>query len=181
MAFLLRVGAGMSFVRPEVAARLKTYAEPLFWCAILVLLCLVLLRMWPVAHWGILALIGLAIGGVGIAGVNAWLRARLTRRADAKGVVLIDEGRIGYFGPEAGGFVEIDALFRVELRGTSMGTKFWVLHHKDGQPLNIPEHAPGAAGLLDSLASLPGLGLAQIARYLGAPSDITRVIWQRPD
>lgn len=171
----------MSFVRPEVAARLKTFAEPIFWGAVLVLLSLALTRLWASAHWGILLVVVVTMCGAGIAAFNAWLRARLTQRADATGVVLIDEGRIGYFGPEAGGFVEIDALFRVELRGTSLGTKFWVLHHRDGPPLNIPEHAPGAAGLLDSLASLPGLGLAQIARYLGTPSEITRVIWQRPD
>ena len=56
------------------------------------------------------------------AGVTLWCvaavqRARVRGHSDGPGMVVIEERRIGYYGPEGGGFIDIDDLVRIELVG----------------------------------------------------------------
>jgi hypothetical protein len=75
---------------------------------------------------------------------------------DAPGMVEVDEGQVGYFGPGDGGFVGLPELVELRLI-TVRGGRFWRLKQADGQALLIPVDAAGAERLFDAFASLPGM------------------------
>ena len=114
---------------------------------------------------------------------------RFAQRVDAPGVVEVDEGQVGYFGPGDGGFVGLPDL--VELRLISLkGRRMWRLKQADGQALLVPVDAAGAERLFDAFASLPGMDTQALVAALdpvhasgGAAmvnvSD-SLVIWRRP-
>lgn len=166
-------------IRPELMARVRWMSEPLAWGAVLLALVWVLLRMIPTVHWLVLILpLGLTVGAA-IAFWNACMRLRLSPNGEGEGVVLIDERRIGYFGPgDGGGFVDLDALMRLEIRGAPQD-KSWILYHEDGPPLVISQNAPGAEQLLDTFSALSGLGLSRFASVLEANDDLPEVLWER--
>ena len=89
----------MSFVRPELAARLRRWREPLVWGALLVF------GAW-LAWRGYAALAplpfvaGLLAGAAGLGLLQAAVRRlRLSAETLDEGVVVIDEARIAYLGP----------------------------------------------------------------------------------
>ncbi|MEM6905768.1 MAG: hypothetical protein AAF568_07725, partial [Pseudomonadota bacterium] len=94
------------------------------------------------------------------------------------GLVTVEEGKIGYFGPEGGGFASLSALARVELwRGG--GQAVWRFIGLEGGILEIPTEAAGAERLIDVLSGLPGLDYQALieARLSDEPGVIR--IWQR--
>ena len=105
----------MSFVRPELAARFRTWREPIAWGA------LVAVGLW-LAWYGyrrldlLLFVLGLVLVATGLGLLRGALR-RLRLHADqpGEGVVVIDEARIAYLGPRGGGFVDLPAIARVEI------------------------------------------------------------------
>jgi hypothetical protein len=97
--------------------------------------------------------------------------------------VEVDEGRISYFGPRGGGFVDIASVTRVELAtrphllpGTGHA---WVLTADDGTQLTIPLGAQGAERLPDALSPLPGLDLGAGAAALGSRRAGRVLVWAR--
>lgn len=90
-------------IRPEIAAWVRVWREPLLWGALL------LAGLWLVWQ-GYLALepatiaLGLLCAAAGLGLLrDALRRARLRLEAPAEGMVLIDEGRIAYLGPRGAG------------------------------------------------------------------------------
>ena len=142
-------------IRPEFIALLRRFSEVLWAVAVLAL--------WPLAdrawrlsahprrhrHWAF-----------GVAwGILALRRLRFVQTIDSPGVVEVDEGQIGYLGPQSGGYVSIPEL--VELRLLRLrGRRVWRLKQADGQALLIPVDASGADKLFDAFASLPGMNTA---------------------
>ncbi len=134
--------------------------------------------------------LGLALAGLGLVwAVTAWRRMRFAQSVAAPGIVEIDEGQIGYLGPNAGGYVAIPDLS--ELRLVDMqGRRLWQLRQSDGQALLIPVDAAGADRLFDAFASLPGMDTAALVAALAPPSpdlrrspalsSISRTLWRRP-
>lgn len=118
-------------------------------------------------------------GGIGAAlwCAAALQRARLRGRGDGPGMVSIEERRIGYYGPNGGGFVDIDELERIEALGR--GGRVWFLVPEDGLPLAIPGAAAGADRLADALAALPGFSAGAAAEAMAAPGAGRITIWQR--
>ncbi len=106
----------------------------------------------------------------------AWVRARMSRHGDGPGMVVIEERRIGYYGPYGGGFVDVDALDSVSLRPGDG----WVLTPAEGVPLIIPAAAAGADGLADALTALPGFRADRAAEALSGGRDGLLTIWRRP-
>ncbi|MEM7237305.1 MAG: hypothetical protein AAF501_05715, partial [Pseudomonadota bacterium] len=157
----------MSFLRPDAVQTVLRWSEPV----LSAILALWLARI----TWGLLAsgnpLGVLALIGAGIATlwtVVSGIRRILGRRAlgpGGPGVVTLQEGRIGYFGPSGGGFVAVDALIAVDLvalrRGGSDGL-VWQFSDAEGGYLAIPQTAEGAEDLLDTLGVLPRLDYARI-------------------
>ncbi len=162
-------------IRPEVQRNIRVWAEPICLAVGLVVLLIYLIGNARVSNaflfFEVVVCLGLAAWLV-----NAVVRARLKSGHDATGIVLVDEGRIGHFGPEDGGFVDIDALSRVSVSGTA-DARVWQLYHDDGPPMTIPAGARDADQLIDFLASLDGVTTLRIASALSG-SEI-ETIWTR--
>lgn len=110
--------------------------------------------------------------------VSLWLawdaltRLRLARQGGA-GVVSIAEGQIGYFGPETGGLIDLDALSSIEIDGAG----HWLLRAPGAPALRIPLAATGAEALPDSFAALPGFSPARAADAAG--QGVHALVWRR--
>lgn len=132
----------------------------------------------------------LALAGAGLAatwcGVSAF-RNLLSgegagRYPGGPGIVSIDEGRIGYFGPHGGGFVAVDALVAVDLlssRSRSPSELIWRFTDEVGEQLLVPNGAEGADQLLDTLGVLPKLEYSKIAAAMFARGEGVFPIWRR--
>jgi hypothetical protein len=169
----------MSFVRPEVAVRLRRWREPVLWAGLLVLGVWLLWR----GYFGqdpLRFAVGLAftIAGIGLLR-SAIRRVRLNMAEPGEGVVLVDEARIGFFGPRDGGFVDLPALISVDIVLRRRGGHAWVLSSEDGTRLTIPLGARGAERLYDALSPLPGIDFDAAAAALNAPGPGARNIWHR--
>lgn len=162
-------------IRPQISAQLKAWAEPIIIAAVLAGLMLFMLNNQRVSG-AFFGLVVLTCAGLAMWLANAIARARLRGSAGGAGIVLLDEGRIGHFGPDTGGFVDIDALSAVRVVGEK-GGRYWELLHDDGPPMNIPTDARDADQLVDFLASLDGVTPLRVANAL--ISDAPEVIWRR--
>jgi hypothetical protein len=109
---------------------------------------------------------------------RAALRMRLSR-GDAAGVVLIDERRVGFFGPDAGGFLETDHLFGVDLAVAEGGPE-WILIGEEADSLRIPVSAKDAEALLDVFSALPGFRVDLAVAHLEDQEHGRHRIWRRP-
>lgn len=175
----------MEIIRPEAAAMLLRYRE-VIWAAMVVAL-----GFWLIWLGGyLLTPIGLAVVAVGAGLVlTALRRVRFRQAVEAPGVVELDEGQIGYLGPETGGFVSLPELIELRLL-VLRGRRLWRLKQADGQALLIPVDAAGADRLFDAFASLPGMDTAALVAALEPGENRgetalslaaeTRVIWRRP-
>ena len=173
----------MSFVRPELAARLRRWREPLVWGALLVF------GAW-LAWRGYAALAplpfvaGLLAGAAGLGLLQAAVRRlRLSAETMDEGVVVIDEARIAYLGPRQGGVVDLPAVVRVEIvtrpHMPTDSAHAWVITAEDETRLIIPLGARGAEALLDALTLLPGIDFdAGVAVVTGGGAGRTTV-WKK--
>ena len=166
-------------IRPEIIARVKFLREPILWGAATLGLLAAAFRMSATAG---LIVVAVPVALAGVTAVGFWIsasRLRLHPTGHQKGVVLVDERRVGFFDPDQdGGFVDLDALMRLEIRG-EIGDRSWVLYHEDGPPLIISQNAPGAEQLLDSFSALSGLSIAQFARAFEHSEDDVQLLWER--
>lgn len=145
--------------------------------------------LWLVWLGGYLLVpVGLCAAGIGAGWVlQAWRRLRFTQIVDAPGMVEVDEGQVGYLGPDMGGFVSLPDL--VEVRFLTLGgRRMWRLKQADGQALLLPVDAAGAERLFDAFASLPGMDTEALVSALGPEQGasvrvgnvtVSRVIWRR--
>lgn len=163
------------FVRPELRAALWRWREVLAGLAVAAGGTWLARLPGPALQIvGVLA----ALVGLGLALVG-WRRLRFRGRGLAPGVVTVDEGQIGYFGPSTGGIVALGQLAELRLRND--GDRLaWVLVSPPDALLTIPHGARGAELLFDVLSSLPGLSAERLLRAVEAPGTGTAVIWQRP-
>ena len=120
---------------------------------------------------GIMILVSLPL--IRRAAVRLWLT-----RQHASGVVIIDERRVGYFGPDEGGFLESDALLSVHLQPSEEGPA-WCLTTEEGRTLIIPVGAEGAEGLYDLFNALPRFKVGEAFGLLDDPDAIAvpRRVW----
>lgn len=105
-------------------------------------------------------------------------RIRFLRGVGAPGMVEVDEGQIGYFGPTFGGFVALADLAEIRL-AEFHGARTWRLRTHDGQVLLIPVDASGAERLYDAFAALPGIDMARVTAALDQ-GQTTLPLWRRP-
>jgi hypothetical protein len=177
----------MSVIRPELTEGLTRWREAIAAGA------LAAFGLWLVGLGGYLLVpmgLGLAALGFGWA-LLAVRRLRFVQTVDAPGVVEVDEGQVGYLGPQSGGFVAVRDL--VELRLVSLrGRRLWRLKQADGQALLIPVDAAGAERLFDAFTALPGMDTQALVAALDQPAGpsgsgdvpalpdgIGRLIWRR--
>lgn len=169
----------MSFLRPAAARALRRWAEPAAAAAL----------AGYAGWWGAAAAIrGDVLGwlALGVAALGlGWLRVAIigalaARPVTGTGLVEIREGEIGYLGPLRGGYLELDALSRIEIYRVSEGAEpVWRLVAADGRALAIPAAAEGAGALPEALTALPGFSdLAAVGALTRGPVG-RQVIWQR--
>ncbi len=135
--------------------------------------------LWIASRGGyVLVPFGLAVAALaGGWAMIALRRIRFLHGIGAPGVVEVDEGQVGYFGPTFGGFVALADLAELRL-AEFYGTRAWRLKTQDGQVLLIPVDAAGAERLYDAFAALPGIDMARVTAALdhGQP---TLPLWRR--
>lgn len=176
----------MGFIRPQLRDRAgkalgwaAAHAEPLAMAVLGLLGALLVLRSLA-GGW-----VGLALGAALLAlaaagGLNWWRKARFGAAPPAAGVVEITERRLGYLGPQAGGFIDLDALDQIDLVSRSRGETRWRLLTEDGTLLEIPLGARGAENLLDAFAALPGMEMGRATAALDRLAEPARItIWRR--
>jgi hypothetical protein len=110
--------------------------------------------------------------------VGSLRRARLRTLSPGEGVVQIAEGRIGYFGPRTGGFVDLAALARIDIV-TDGSRAAWWLHEANGNALRIPVGATGSDGLYDMLASALEMDEEAIGAALASRLPQRFPVWVR--
>ncbi|ULB08526.1 hypothetical protein ORIO_01040 [Cereibacter azotoformans] len=182
----------MSFLRPEVQALLLRWREPAAAAGGMALA----LWLGSFGGWFFVPLGALIFAASVAWGIIALRRMRFRQAAGAPGLVELDEGQIGYLGPEWGGFVALDDLEELRLV-TIRGERHWRLAQSDGQVLAIPVGAEGAERLFDAFATLPGFEMRVLLAALDTPPSAAptgpnvislssqaptmgRVIWRRP-
>jgi len=171
----------VSYFRPAALAVLARLAEPAV--AGLAALWLGLEAVGLIAAG---RLFGLVVGVLALA-AGAWcvaaaMRAAITLRAlrEGPGLVLIQEGRISYWGPHGGGIVALDSLVAVALVPDRESGAAWELIAEDGTCLWIPQGAKNADALPDTLAILPGFDAMAAIGGPGQRPGARRTVWTRP-
>ncbi len=164
----------MSFIRPDLARRLKRWSE----LAVAIMAALVggfIMRLGGFLFLPVGALLTLLSLGWAM---TALRRLSFQRAVAAPGVVDVIEGQVSYFGPDFGGFVALDDLAELRLAEVR-GAHQWRLRTSGGEVLLIPIEAAGAEKLYDAFATLPGIDMAALASALDA-GTATVPLWRRP-
>lgn len=173
-------------IRPELVARFDRWRE------VIAAAALAGLGLWLAAWGGVLPLAaGVALALTGLAwALTAWRRMLFAQGVGAPGIVEVTEGRIGYFGPSFGGFIDRDDLAEIRLV-TLGGRRAWRLAALTGEVLLVPVDAQGAERLLDAFAALPGMDTGALVAALSpvgggggpglpAAGPVLRIVWRRP-
>lgn len=167
----------MSFIRPEVVQFFRRWAETLIMAGA------GLLVLW-------FALSGFAFRSVLVSGglfalaavlfALTWIaaqKARLRRGGADPGVVSVEEARITYFGPEAGGEAHLEMIAEVAVCAGREAV--WIVRQKGYPPLIVPAAARGAEALAEAFAALPGFRFDRAAAAFEAGLADETVIWRR--
>lgn len=151
----------MSFIRPEVSALAYRAREAI------ASLIAIGIGFWFFSQSGyLLKPIGFVIIAISLGWFKLALRRmRFTQEVTAPGMVEIDEGQVGYLGPQVGGFASLEELLEIRLM-TLQGRRMWRLKQRDGQVILIPVDAEGADKLFDAFSSLPGMDSAALVAAL---------------
>ncbi len=164
----------MSFIRPEARAALWHWREMIVAAALIALGL-----WWALGAFGLLALIGWGVVGVGVlVAIVGGQRMRFGLGSGGPGLVSVKEGQITYFGPLTGGAVALSELSSLHLDHTAKPAH-WVLA-QPGQPtLAIPVNADGSDALFDVFSTLPGLKTERMLTELHRTGPHHVVIWER--
>lgn len=173
-----------SFIRPEAKDAIRHYGVPL---ALAIGGGALVWKGWAMMSSG--AWIGFVLIAAGcfacLALIGAIERAVLgwRGRKGGPGVVSIEEGRIGYFGPDGGAIMALDSLVSVDIVTTSEGPfgedLFWVLTDETRQMAMIPSGAQDAEKLLDTLGQLPGFNHRAVVSAMGSTADNRFEVWRK--
>lgn len=169
-------------IRPEVAALMKRWFEPM------VALAATVAALWIVGlpdfslNW-LSVLLGapLAIGGV------IWLRVAIRRaragEAQGAGRLFVEERRVLHVGGFGNVQVDLDDAARIDLMVHGPRASLMV-HVPDGPPAALPLGAEGVDALYDALTGLPGMDTdalhARLARARREGKGAMDTVWTRP-
>ncbi len=173
----------MSFVRPEIARAALRWGETAIYAAVSLVVLWWLSGAASDVFWRIVLMVAAGFVGFWLTRA-AYLTARASADRDGPGMVLIDERRITYLGPELGGLVSINALEAIEIWAPDPpyadSAPRWILRHQDAdEGLMIPINAEGASGLIDAFAALPGFEPDKAIAALGGAGGSVATVWRR--
>ncbi|MGG7568344.1 hypothetical protein ACQ5SO_19500 [Rhodovulum sp. DZ06] len=143
-------------------------------------LALILLRfgLENVLEGGIFGWSMVLLGGASVLWARlAFLRGLAGGRAMDPGVVMIEERRITYLGPETGGVLSLDELRAVDVESGPNAT--WILRETGGPALRVPAGASGVESLPEALAALPGFSEAQALKAIAGAGPAMHAVWRR--
>ncbi|PVA10672.1 hypothetical protein DC366_07255 [Pelagivirga sediminicola] len=166
----------MSFLRPEAAATLLRWRDVLISLGALALGLLIAWRGFGLTFW-----VGASVAFLAAVSLIAALqRMRFAAGSGGPGVVEIDEGAIGYFGPLGGGVIARSEMTAVALDRTGRPAH-WALS-QPGQPdVMIPLTASGADALFDVFAALPGMRTERMLAEMRRKTPERVPLWQKPE
>ena len=174
----------MSFIRPEAARFLGTWAEPAVYAAVGILCGVKGIGLIANGAW-----VGYILAAIGLVAIFAFYgavarSAYATRMRDkGPGIVSVLEGRISYLGPLGGAVMARDALVSVDIVTNSTGfgqaDLHWILMDEAHQRVAIPGSATDADKLLDALGVLPGFDHEAIVRAMKAEGNDRFPVWRR--
>ncbi|NNU79675.1 hypothetical protein HMH01_04395 [Halovulum dunhuangense] len=167
-------------IRPKAIATLSRWSEPAIYAGAGAVGALLLVRGVQLGGWLVMGFGAGIVALSALAGLAWYRRTRFQGGGTGAGLVEIDERRVGYLGPEGGGFVDLDALSRLDLLTPGdPGDAVWVLTHDDGLPLRIPLGARGAGRLVDVFSALPGIRMDAALAALEARRAQRVAVWRR--
>ena len=163
----------MSFIRPDALAALNKWREVLIGAGLFAL------GLWAMTGHGLLPWIGVALALIGAGlGLAALQRLRFHATGGGMGVVHVDEGQVGYYGPLSGGIVELSEISALALDRDNYPPT-WVLSQPGQEDLVIPLDAEGADALFDVFASLPGIRTERLLSQMQQGGEGCLTIWTR--
>ncbi|MEX1235247.1 MAG: hypothetical protein WEB56_09710 [Roseovarius sp.] len=163
------------FLRPEATQTLARWQGVLVSLGIIALGALILLTSYGLTFW-----LGCVIAGLGtISLVAAAQRMRFAGGTGGPGVVQIDEGAIGYFGPLGGGVIARSEMTALALDRNGKPAH-WVLSQPEQNDVMIPLTAAGADALFDVFAALPGIRTEHMLAEMRRKDAGRSILWQRP-
>ena len=173
----------MSFLRPDLAARLRQWREPIGWGSLAVAGAWLAARGYARVE-PTLFVVGLLLAGASLGLVRGAVR-RVRLSADAPAEVgdarLVDHHHP--LGPRTGGIVDLPSVVRVEIVSRphvpQASAHAWVITTEDGGKLVIPLGAEGADGLLDALSPLPGIDFDAGAAAIAARGPHRTLVWKK--
>ena len=174
----------MSFIRPEAAKTISTWAEPTIYAGLAILCGVKGIGLLANGHG-----VGVVLAAIGLFAIFAFYGA-VTRsvyaqkmREKGPGIVSIQEGRISYLGPLGGAILARDALVSVDIvtNSTAFGDAdlHWVLTDESHQKVAIPGAATDADKLLDALGALPGFDHDALTKAMKAHGNERFPVWRR--
>lgn len=165
----------MSYLRPAAAKTLARWSGVLLSLAILGLGLWIALRTFGITFW-----LGVSIALAGALSLVAALqRMRFAAGTGGPGMVEIDEGAIGYFGPLSGGVVSRSEMTALVLDRTGKPAH-WALSQPGQEDVMIPMTAKGADALFDVFAALPGMRTEQMLGEMRRTAPGRVLLWQKP-
>ncbi len=161
-------------VRPEAMETLSRWQGVLISLGIVALGTLILLSSYGLTFW-----LGCVIAGLGaVSLIAAAQRMRFAAGTGGPGVVQIDEGAIGYFGPLGGGVIARSEMTSLAL-DRSGKPAHWALSQPGQDDVMIPLTAAGAGALFDVFAALPGMKTEAMLSEMRREDAGRSVLWQR--
>ena len=161
-------------MRPEALRTLSRWQGILISLGILGFGGLIALTSFGLTFW-----LGCTVAGLGaISAVAAAQRMRFAAGTGGPGVVQIDEGAIGYFGPLGGGVVARSEMTALALDRTGKPAH-WALSQPGQDDVMIPLTAAGADALFDVFAALPGMRTERMLAEMRKSGRGRATLWQR--
>ncbi|MFD0859950.1 hypothetical protein [Roseovarius aquimarinus] len=165
-----------SFLRPEALGALARWRGALISLGVIAAGAMIALASFGVTFW-----LGCAIAALGAVSLVAALqRMRFAGGSGGPGVVEIDEGAIGYFGPLGGGVIARSEMTALALDRTGRPAH-WALSQPGQEDVMIPLTAAGADVLFDVFAALPGMRTERMLAEMRRSEPGRAILWRRPD
>lgn len=167
-----------SFLRPEMRSWLSRWGEPTG-AAIAAVIGLYIFWRGFTRYDLILQAIGAVLLLIGLAAFwAAYRRSQFARDTAGPGLVDVTERRISFMTASGGGFVDLEAMTRLEIRTSIEFGRVWVLKQTEGATLFVPLNATGGEKLFDAFSVLPGIDASVLIAAVNSDSQNRTVIWR---
>jgi hypothetical protein len=172
----------VSFIRPELQAKIIRWQEPLVHMGLILIELWVLVRAMARFNFTlqVLCVVLLTVStGLLIVSIR---KLRLRGIGSVQGHVEVDERRITYYTAGEGWSVSINDLRLVSLTSpmSPEGDLIWTFEDIFGTTLKVPSSARDVDGVFDALAALKGVNYEAITQASSSTGVQDFTIWTKP-